>query len=109
LEFSQFDRHPAYARVDDRRGGADRRGGLRRQADRAARMRDMAAFVIAFCGGLAALYLFFVVIGTIKIGDALVATGVAAALALIWLFGFWRRVMTGTMSAQRPDRERRGF
>jgi hypothetical protein len=109
VEYSSFDRHPAYARSDDRRGGGDRRGALRREADRAQRMREMAAFTIAMCGGLAALYLFFVVIGTIDVGDAAVATGAAVVLALIWLIGFWRRLRTGAAFVQRPDRERRGF
>jgi hypothetical protein len=109
VEYSSFDRHPAYARDDDRRAGGDRRGGVRREADRAERMREMAAFVIAFCGGLAVLYLFFVIIGTVDVGDAAVATGVAVALALVWLFGYWRRLRTGAGFTQRPDRERRGF
>jgi hypothetical protein len=108
VEFSQFDRHPAYAR-SDRRDGDDRRGALRREADRAQRMREMAAFVIAFCGGLAVLYAFFVIIGTIKVADAAVATGVALALALVWLLGYRRRITTDAVFVQRPDRERRGF
>jgi Flp pilus assembly protein TadB len=108
VEYSQFDRHPAYAR-SDRRAGDDRRGALRRQADQAERMREMAAFVIAFCGGLAVLYVFFVVIGTVKVADAAGATGVALVLALIWLVGYRRRIRTGAMFVQRPDRERRGF
>jgi hypothetical protein len=108
VEFSEFDRHPAYAR-SDRRGGDDRRGALRREADRAQRMREMAAFVIAFCGGLAVLYVFFVIIGTIEVADAAVATAVALALALIWLLGYWRRITTDAVFVQRPDRERRGF
>jgi Flp pilus assembly protein TadB len=108
VEFSQFDRHPAYAR-GDRRDGDDRRGGLRREADRAQRMREMAAFVIAFCGGLAVLYLFFVIIGTIQVADAVVATALALGLALIWLLGYRRRITTDAVFVQRPDRERRGF
>ncbi|MEA2425104.1 MAG: hypothetical protein QOH13_1514 [Thermoleophilaceae bacterium] len=109
MEFSSFDRHPAYARSDERRGNDDRRGGLRRGADRAERMREMAAFVIAFCGGLAVLYIFFVIIGTVAVGDAAVATIIAVVLALIWLLGYWRRLKTGAVFVQRPDRERRGF
>jgi protein-S-isoprenylcysteine O-methyltransferase Ste14 len=108
VEYSQFDRHPAYAR-DDRRSGGDRRSAARRQADRAERMREMAAFAIAMCGGLAVLYLFFVAIGTIDIGDAAVATGAAIVLALIWLVAYWRRMKTDALVVQRPDRERRGF
>jgi protein-S-isoprenylcysteine O-methyltransferase Ste14 len=109
VEYSEFDRHPAYARGDDRRSGDDRRGAMRREADRAERMREMAAFAIAVCGGLAVLYVFFVIIGTIDIGDAAVATGAAIVLALIWLAAFWRRMRSNALVVQRPDRERRGF
>jgi hypothetical protein len=109
VEYSQFDRHPAYARGDDRRDGNDRRGGLRRESDRAERMREMAAFAFAMCGGLAVLYLFFVVIGTIDVGEATAATGAALVLALIWLIGFRRRLRTDAAFVQRSDRERRGF
>jgi ABC-type transport system involved in cytochrome bd biosynthesis fused ATPase/permease subunit len=109
MEFSQFDRHPAYARGNDRRDSDDRRGALRRESDRADRMREMVAFAIAMCGGLAVLYLFFVAIGTIKIGDAVAATVAAVLLAAIWLFAFWRRMRSNALVAQRPDRERRGF
>ena len=109
MEFSQFDRHPAYARPDDRRSGGDRRGGLRREADRSERMREMAAFAIAMCGGLALLYLFFIIIGTIDVGDAIAATVAALVLAALWLWGFRRRMKTGAVVVQRPDRERRGF
>ncbi len=69
----------------------------------------MAAFAFAMCGGLAVLYLFFVIIGTIDVGDAAVATGVAVVLALVWLVGYRRRLKTGAVFVQRPDRERRGF
>ena len=109
MEFSQFDRHPAYSRPKERRDGEDRRGGLRREADRAQRMREMVAFAIAMCGGLAVLYVFFAAIGAIDIGDAAVATAAAIVLALVWLVGFWRRLKTGAAFIQRPDRERRGF
>jgi len=69
----------------------------------------MAAFAIAMCGGLAVLYLFFVAIGTIDVGDAALATGAAIVLALIWLVAYWRRMKTDALVVQRPDRERRGF
>ena len=109
MEYSQFDRHPSYGRDPERRSGDDRRGGLRRGADRSERLREMAAFAIAMCGGLAVLYVFFVVIGTIDVGDAVVATVAAVVLAAIWLFSFWRRMKTNAGLLQRPDRERRGF
>jgi putative flippase GtrA len=82
---------------------------VRREADRADRLREMAAFAIAMCGGLAVLYLFFVAIGTIEIGDAAVATVAAIVLALIWLGAYWHRLRTNALVVQRPDRERRGF
>jgi hypothetical protein len=109
MEYSQLDRHPAYARPDDRRMHDDRRGALRREADRKERMREMVAFTFAFCGGLAVLYVFFVIVGAIEVTDALVATACALVLAGVWLFGFWRRLVTGALVVQRPDRERRGF
>jgi drug/metabolite transporter (DMT)-like permease len=93
----------------ERRRGDDRRGAVRRNADRAERLREMAAFAIAMCGGLAVLYLFFVAIGTIDVGDAAVATAAAVVLALIWLAAYWYRMKTNALLVQRPDRERRGF
>jgi hypothetical protein len=73
-------------------------------------MRELAAFAIALCGGLAVLYFFFVLIGTIHIREAVVATVVAVILAAIWLFSFWLRMKTNASRvAQRTDRERRGF
>ena len=87
----------------------DRRGGLRREADRTERFREMAAFAIAMCGGLALLFLFFVVVGTIEFRDAAGATIVAIMFAAVWLWGFRRRLKTGATFVQRPDRERRGF
>ena len=72
-------------------------------------MREVAAFALAMCGGLAALFVFFVVIGTVVVADAAGATGAAVVLALVWLAGFWRRLRTGAVFVQRPDRERRGF
>ena len=69
----------------------------------------MVAFAIAMCGGLAVLYLFFVAIGTIDVGDAAMATGAAIVLALLWLGAFWYRMRTNALVAQRPDSERRGF
>jgi hypothetical protein len=108
MEYSQFDRHPAYASADRRTGG-DRRSASRREADRAERLRELAAFAIAMCGGLAVLFLFFVVVGTIQFRDAVGATVIAILMALVWLFFFRRRMKTDALRVQRPDRERRGF
>jgi ABC-type transport system involved in cytochrome bd biosynthesis fused ATPase/permease subunit len=110
MEFSQFDRHPAYASAPDAdRRAEDRRAGLRREADREERVRNMAAFIFAFCGGLAVLYVFFAAIGAVDLGDAIVATVAALVLAMVWLFAFWRRLGGDALRVQRPDRERRGF
>ena len=110
MEFSQFDRHPAYASTppSDRRR-EERRDGLRREADRKDRMRSMAAFIFAFCGGLAVLYFFFALIGAVDLGDAIVATVIALILAVVWLIAFRQRLRGDALRAQRPDRERRGF
>jgi len=109
VEYSQFERQPAHVRDDDRRSGDDRRGPLRREADRGERLRELIAFATAMCGGLAVLYFFFVAIGTIDMGEAVVATVCAVVLALIWVVSFWWRMRTGAAALQRPDRERRGF
>jgi hypothetical protein len=81
----------------------------RRSEDRQRRFRDITATVLAFCGGLAVLYLFFAAIGTVKLKDALVATGIAVALAVIWLIGAYQRWKSGAIFITRRDRERRGY
>lgn len=94
----------------ERRSGADRRATEGRRAeDRRARFRDAAATLLAFCGALVVLYVFFAVIGAVDFGDTLVFTVVAAALALVWLAGVWQRARTGARFVTRADRERRGF
>jgi hypothetical protein len=69
----------------------------------------MVAFGSALCGGLVILYLFFVAVGTVKIGDAVGATIVVLVLGLIWLFAYLYRRRTNAGVWQRPERERRGF
>jgi hypothetical protein len=81
----------------------------RRDEDRQRRFRDVMATVLAFSGGLAVLYLFFAAIGTVKLKDALVATGIAVALAVVWLIGAYQRWKSGAIFITRRDRERRGF
>jgi ABC-type transport system involved in cytochrome bd biosynthesis fused ATPase/permease subunit len=95
--------------TDERRRGPDRREYGRRAEDRAQRVRDIAATLLAFCGGLAILYLFFAAIGAVDLGDSLVFTIAAAVLALLWLLGAWQRSRSGGAIITRPDRERRGF
>jgi Flp pilus assembly protein TadB len=94
------------------RRGADRRQSLRRREDRQAAARTALAAVVSICGGLAALYLFLAAIGAVDVDQALVATGVAAALGIVWFaFFLWRMRGGGGVvgRVQRPDRERRGF
>jgi hypothetical protein len=65
---------------------------------------------MAICGGLAALYLFFALVGTVDlVSRAGVASAVAIALAGVWLVGVVNRARTGATRVQRQDRERRGF
>jgi hypothetical protein len=75
----------------------------------AANWRTTLAVMMAICGGLAALYVFFVLIGTVNLGRAAAGTVVALVLAAVWAVGAWHRARTGATRVQRHDRERRGF
>jgi hypothetical protein len=90
---------PAYAR----------REAQRRFEDRYQRFRDIAATLIAFCGGLVVMFLFFAAIGAVNLGDAIGFTIAAIALTAVWLLGAWQRARSGASFVTRPDRERRGF
>jgi hypothetical protein len=101
---------PPLGSIGERRTGMDRRGDFgRRDEDRRARFRDITATAIAICGGLAILYLFFAAVGTVDLGDAIVATVIAVGLALIWVVGAYQRYRSGAIFITRRDRERRGF
>src|SRR3954451_4783079 len=92
------------------RRGSDRRHDVRRDEDRQAITRTMLAALVSICGGLAALYLFLAAIGAVDVDQALLASGVALALGLIWFVAFSLRMRAGAVRrVQRPDRERRGF
>jgi hypothetical protein len=96
--------------TDERRRAPDRRETYGRRAeDRAKRVRDIGATLLAFCGALAILYLFFAAVGAVDLGEALVFTIAAAVLAILWLLGAWQRSRSGAAIVTRPDRERRGF
>jgi hypothetical protein len=90
--------------VVDRREGAPRRF-----EDRYRRFRDLASSLIAFCGGLVVMFLFFAAIGAVNLGDAIGFTIAAIALTAVWLLGAYQRARTGGALVTRPDRERRGF
>src|SRR3954449_5399083 len=101
---------PALNSAAERRTGIDRRGTFgRREEDRRARFRDITATALAICGGLAILYLFFAAVGTVDLGDAIVATLIAIGLAVVWLIGAYQRYRSGAIFITRRDRERRGF
>ena len=74
-----------------------------------ARARTITAVAMAICGGLAVLYLFVALIGSVDLTRAAVASSVALALAAVWAAGAWYRARTGARRVQRYDRERRGF
>ena len=88
----------------------DRREGARRRIeDRYQRFRDIAATLIAFCGGLVVMFLFFAAIGAVNLGDAIGFTIGAIVLTAVWLLGAWQRARSGASFVTRPDRERRVF
>jgi hypothetical protein len=89
----------------------DRSESARRRfiEDRYRRFRDLAASLIAFCGGLVVMFLFFAAIGAVNLGDAIGFTIAAIALTGVWLLGAYQRFRTGGSLVTRPDRERRGF
>jgi hypothetical protein len=94
----------------ERRTGIDRRATEgRRIEDRRQRFRDAMATLLAFCGGLVVLFVFFVLIGTVDPGDAVAATIGAVLLTLVWLAGAYQRYRSGAIFITRRDRERRGY
>ena len=101
-------------RGDDRRetrslGG--RRKGPRRAEDRHRMLREMAALVIALCGGLAVVYLFFAALGAIDVSEAATTSVIAVGLGLVWLAAYaWRlKAHANRTASTRRDQERRGF
>ncbi len=89
----------------------ERRGYMRRaeDRDRSDLVRMVISALLAICGALAALFLFFALMGAIDIGDAVAATVVAVVFGIVWFAGFWYRHKTHAGRAQWRDRERRGF
>lgn len=110
---------PAPPTGQERRGGdrrstrsmGGRRQGPRRTEDRHKMLREMAALVIALCGGLAVVYLFFAALGAIDVSEAATTSAIAVALGLIWLAAYaWRLKSHAERTAtMRADKERRGF
>ena len=94
--------------TEDRREG-ERRSFERRDDDRRQRIRDALAMVLAICGGLSVVYLFFAAFGAVDPTEAVIASVVAIVLGTVWFAGFWYRMRTTAYMSQRPDRERRGY
>ena len=90
----------------------ERRAYTRREEDHGNLLRAVVSLLFAICGGLAAIFLFFAVMGAIDFGDAIAATVIAVVMGLVWFGGFYyrhRAQASETRLAERRDRERRGF
>ena len=87
----------------------ERRAYVRREEDHGNLLRQAVSLLFAICGGLAAIFLFFALMGAIDIGDAVAATVVAIVMAVVWFSGFYYRHRTQAGRTQWRDRERRGF
>ncbi len=89
----------------------ERREYIRREEDRGSIVPQVASALVAICGALAALFVFFALMGAIDPGDAIAATIIAIIMGIVWFSGFWYRHRTAQESVrmQRSDRERRGF
>jgi hypothetical protein len=104
------ERRDAERRAGERRGGERRRydpRGVRVATSRGSRQNLLAA-LWALVGALVVVYLFFMVLGDKKPGDAPIVSGIALALAVVWLAHSWRRLWGGGAISP-SDRERRGF
>ena len=87
----------------------ERRAYTRREEDHGHLLRAVVSLLFAICGGLAAIFLFFAIMGAIDMGDAIAATVIAIVMGLVWFGGFYYRHRTDAGRAQWRDRERRGF
>jgi len=88
----------------------ERRRELRRREDHFHfPLSTVAAMLLAICGGLALVYLFFAALGAVDFKDAAAASLGALVLAAVWFAGFFYRQRTSAARVQWKDRERRGF
>ena len=87
----------------------ERREYTRREEDHGNLLRAVVSLLLALCGGLAAVFLFFAAMGAVDLGDAVAATVIAVVLGLVWFGGFYYRHRTNAGAVQWRDRERRGF
>jgi type VI protein secretion system component VasK len=92
----------------ERRRGEDRRSSPgRRSSDYRGGITPVTV-LMAICGALVVLYLFFVAVGGVDPTDDTGWTIAALVLAIVWLAYSWRRLWAGGASPT-SDRERRGF
>lgn len=73
-------------------------------------LRTALTFVAALCGGLAAIIIFFALIGQIDPTEATGMTVAVIVFVLIWLVAFWsRHARPDEKRVDWRNRERRGF
>jgi len=94
-------------RREERRQGDRRASGGRRSSDYRGGVTPLTV-LMALCGGLVVLFLFFVAIGGVDPTEDKGWTIAALVLAALWLAYSWRRLWSGGASPS-TDRERRGF
>jgi O-antigen/teichoic acid export membrane protein len=87
----------------------ERRAYTRRAEDHTRLLRSTVSTLVAVCGGLAVVFLFFAAMGAVAPADAIAATVVAIVLGVVWFAAFYYRHRTGAGRTQWRDRERRGF
>ena len=92
----------------ERRRNPDRRDNPGRRASDYRGGVTPVTVVMAICGALVVLYLFFVAIGGVDPTENEGWTIAALVLAVLWLAYSWRRLWSGGASPS-GDRERRGF
>ena len=97
----------------DRRRGGDRRAADRRSSAGRRSSDYRGGFtpltiLMAICGALVVLYLFFIAVGGVDPTEDTGWTIAALVLAVLWLAYSWRRLWSGGASPS-ADRERRGF
>ena len=95
--------------VADRRAPERREGYARREEDRTQVARTAIVAASSICGGLAVLFVFFWLLGAVKVEDAIASTVSAVVLAAVWIAGFMYRHRVESHQARVRERERRGF
>ena len=92
---------------EERRRSDRRESAGRRSSDYRGGFTPL-TILMAVCGGLVVLYLFFIAVGGVDPTEDKGWTIAALVLAALWLAYSWRRLWSGGASPT-ADRERRGF